>query len=42
MTVAAMSIAERHGGRLSADAPSGGGLRLTLSLPAARPREARP
>jgi signal transduction histidine kinase/streptogramin lyase len=28
------SIAEAHGGRLSADAPPGGGLRMTLSLPA--------
>jgi two-component system sensor histidine kinase BaeS len=36
------SIAERHGGRLSADTPPGGGLRMTLSLPAAHPREARP
>jgi signal transduction histidine kinase len=34
------SIAERHGGHLSADAPPGGGLRMTLSLPAAHSREA--
>jgi len=36
------SIAERHGGHLSADAPPGGGLRMALSLPAAHSREARP
>ena len=31
------SIAERHGGRLTADTPPEGGLRMTLTLPAARP-----
>jgi signal transduction histidine kinase len=34
------SIAERHGGHLSADTAPGGGLRMTLTLPAARPSEA--
>ena len=36
------SIAERHGGRLTADTPPGGGFRMTLTLPAARPPESRP
>jgi signal transduction histidine kinase/ligand-binding sensor domain-containing protein len=35
------SIAERHGGHLSADTPPGGGLRMTLTLPAARPQGAQ-
>jgi signal transduction histidine kinase len=30
------SIAERHGGHLTADSPPGGGVRMTLTLPAAR------
>jgi signal transduction histidine kinase/ligand-binding sensor domain-containing protein len=34
------SIAERHGGHLNADTPPGGGLRMTLTLPASRPRGA--
>jgi signal transduction histidine kinase/ligand-binding sensor domain-containing protein len=33
------SIAERHGGRLSADTPPGGGLRMALTLPAARAKD---
>ena len=32
------SIAETHGGHLSADTPPDGGLRMTLSLPATRAR----
>jgi signal transduction histidine kinase len=36
------SIAERHGGHLRATSPPGGGLVMTLSLPAARPTEGRP
>jgi C4-dicarboxylate-specific signal transduction histidine kinase len=36
------SIAERHGGRLSRDTPPGGGFRMTLALPLARPSEPRP
>ena len=36
------SIAERHGGGLTADTPPGGGFRMTLTLPAARPPESRP
>jgi signal transduction histidine kinase len=36
------SIAERHGGRLSADAPPGSGFRMTLTLPSVRPPEPRP
>ena len=36
------SIAERHGGRLSGDTPPGGGFRMTLALPPARPSEPRP
>lgn len=31
------SIAERHGGRLSAESPPSGGASMTLTLPAARP-----
>jgi signal transduction histidine kinase/streptogramin lyase len=33
------SIAERHGGHLTADTPPGGGLRMTLTLPAARRKD---
>jgi C4-dicarboxylate-specific signal transduction histidine kinase len=36
------SIAERHGGRLLADVPPDGGLRLTLALPVAREAASRP
>jgi signal transduction histidine kinase/ligand-binding sensor domain-containing protein len=36
------SIAERHGGRLFADAPPDGGLRMTLALPVAREPASRP
>jgi C4-dicarboxylate-specific signal transduction histidine kinase len=36
------TIAERHGGRLSADAPPQGGVRMTLQLPAASPAVPRP
>jgi signal transduction histidine kinase len=35
------SIAERHGGRLSAETAPGGGTRMVLTLPAAGPREVR-
>jgi signal transduction histidine kinase len=35
------SIAERHGGHLTAESPAGGGVRMTLTLPAAVPEAAR-
>jgi C4-dicarboxylate-specific signal transduction histidine kinase len=35
------SIAERHGGRLTAETPAEGGVRMTLTLPAAVSEEAR-
>ena len=35
------SIAERHGGRLSAQSPPEGGLRMILTLPPARLEEPR-
>jgi two-component system sensor kinase FixL len=35
------SIAERHGGHLSAEAAPEGGTRMVLTLPSAGPREAR-
>jgi C4-dicarboxylate-specific signal transduction histidine kinase len=35
------SIAERHGGRLTAETPEGGGVRMTLTLPAVVPAAAR-
>ena len=35
------SIAERHGGRLTASSPPGGGVRMTLTLPAAVPEAVR-